>query len=186
MKAIATTIAIIVCVLTFAAWYLSPHLAVYRVLGAAQDHDIERLSTLLDQGSIKANIGVAIKGQIDRRVIESVRHLPLGELSLMAAERAIDAVLDELVSPNTVGNLLRGQKLSILSRTAPAIKADTIKPEVHWGYERDHDHFAISVRSRLNSDEGTRFVFFRYGWIGGWRIVAIEFSDVRDIISIIE
>ena len=187
MKSIATAI-IVVCVLTLAAWYLSPYFAVYRVMAAAQDQDMELLASQLDLESIKSNVGVALRDKIDSRVIETIRQSPLGDLPLIAANCATDALLDEIVSPNTVAYLLRGQKLTIFPRKTQTIKAVTTRPEVHWEYERDHDHFVMIVRSRLNSASeegtGTRFVFFRYGWIGGWRIVAIKLSDVRDIISI--
>ena len=185
MKFVATAIAIFT--LTIATWFSSPYLAVYQVVGAAQDGDSKRLSDYIDLLSVKANIGATLKGQIDQGIIEAIRKSsPLGTLSLMAAERAIDTVIEKIVNPNMVGKLLRGQKLAVLTRTEPTIKSETTKPKVTWEYERDYDHFVMNVQSRVDPEARTRFVFFRNGWIGEWRIVAVEFTNIKDIVALLE
>ena len=163
----------------------SPYFAAHRALDAAESADLDQLARYTDMQSVRANLKRDLTHRVGPRLIGAITQLPFGDIGVVVLDRAIDAVLDDLVTQRAIAKLLQGrQPHHVFNQASPTSRPAKLRPEVAWEYGEDRDHFWLAVSSSLNSDKPVRFLFHRDGF-ATWRIIAIILPNPAILLSLV-
>ena len=169
MKRIVIALGIAVVLLGFAAYFVAgPYLTLYKLKSGVEARDAEAVAECVDFPALRQNLKDQLQAALAKR-IDSQQN-PLAALAANLAVTFADPVVDRLITPQGLAELMAGQKPPLASSepSTPAPPAKKPLEDASFGYE-SFDEFVVSVPS---AGGAIRFVLTRSGL--SWKLSRIE------------
>lgn len=114
-------IVLVVAVLAFGGyWYGSPYSAVNSIRLAVKNHDAENLNKFIDFPAVRESLKVQLTNEVNLKLDEKSSKNPLAALGQVFSASIVNSLVDQLVTPKGMVELLEGGK---------KLEAITDKPE---------------------------------------------------------
>lgn len=145
---------------------LSPYLALLALKNGVAERDAEKVSKYIDYPSLRESL----KGQIERAIRARVgADNPLAALAAGVALTVADGLVDRLVTPDGLAELMAGQKPALVSPTPqPSGTGRALLDGASYGYA-SFGKFVVDVPTQGGD---IRFVLTRSGI--GWKLSRID------------
>jgi hypothetical protein len=182
---------IVVALVLFAAWlFATPYLTLHSIKSAAEEKDIQSLSQYIDFPAFKESLKTNLKGKINRTLAKTHNDNPYANLLDAAgsqlAVRMIDPLLDAVVTPESVAELLQGNPPAADSGKEKGKGKEGIgdvlsfmpssqNVDVVAGY-KSFDSFVITLKEKGSGKEVMAFILKRQG-LSSWRVVGVKIPD---------
>lgn len=151
---------------------LGPYLTLLKLKNGVQERDAEKVSECVDYPALRQNL----KEQVERAIRARVgADNPLAALAAGVALTVADGLVDRLVSPEGLAELMAGQKPALISTTREpsAAPGRALLDGASYGYA-SFGKFVIDVPTQ---GENIRFVLTRSGM--GWKLSRIDIPTGR-------
>jgi hypothetical protein len=168
MKRIVIALGVALVLLGFAAYVVaSPYLTLYRLKSGVEARDAETVAKYVDFPALRQNLKDQLQAALSKRL--DPQQNPLAALAANLAVTFADPVVDRLITPEGLAELMAGQKPPLAS-SEPSPTSPAKKPleDATFGYE-SFDEFVVSVPS---AGGAIRFVLTRSGL--SWKLSGIE------------
>jgi hypothetical protein len=169
MKRFIIALGIAFVLLGFAAYVAAgPYLVLYKLRSGVEARDAEALAECVDFPALRQNLKDQLQVALSKR-IDSQQN-PLAAFAASLAVSVADPLVNRLISPEGLAELMAGQKPPLASSDPPSPATPAKKPleDATFGYE-SFDEFVVSVPS---SGGAIRFVLTRSGL--SWKLSRIE------------
>jgi len=151
---------------------LAPYLTLLKLKNGVEERDADKVSECIDYPALRQNL----KEQVERAIRARVgADNPLAALAAGVALTVADGLVDRLVSPEGLAELMAGQKPALVSTTPEpsAAPGRALLDGASYGYA-SFGKFVIDVPTR---GESIRFVLTRSGI--GWKLSRIDIPTAR-------
>lgn len=152
--------------IVFGIWFFgSQFYAAHDLRQAARDGDVARLEGRVDFPAFRDSLKSQIENRIETEAAE--RGGPLGSLGSKLAKAGTGVVVDTVVTPETVAQMIRtGQAAGLVIS-----RRESEREPVAWRFERGgFDTF------RLAAEEGSGALVFRRDGLG-WKLVGVDLDN---------
>jgi hypothetical protein len=158
----------------FGGWYYaSPSLALKGLRDAVTNNDVAGLESRIDFPALRA----AAKGQMKQKLSAEMKKPGAPDLGILGdglADKLLDKVVDGVVTPAGIAQMMKSQGKGAEDADAPAssLKADTKEPD--YQIERSGiSEFRVSNPKDKNSPV---LIFTRHGL--GWKLSNVDLSKL--------
>lgn len=165
----------VIILVALATWvFFTPHIAALNMRKAAEHRDADKLAAYVDFPALKENLKGQINAKFASDIANTQKNNPYAGLGMVLAAAFVSPMIDALVTPENLRQMMRGDKPSITdsgSKPEPVAgqSAEDIETRMYYS---GVDKFMISVRQKKSPEEIT-FVLNRDGLIS-WKLVAIR------------
>lgn len=106
MKRSAAALPVVALCLVAGAWITSPFFIVHQMIATAESGDNDRVFAYFDVAKVRENLRPSVSAQVQPDETE-INGSPAGGFELLAAPKLADALLDSILTPAHVGDLVR-------------------------------------------------------------------------------
>ena len=167
-KRIVIALGIAVVLIGSAAYVVvAPYLLLYKLKSGVETRDAEAVADCVDFPALRQNLKDQLQAALSKR-IDSQRN-PLAALAATLAVTFAEPVVERLITPEGLAELMAGQKPPLASSepSSPAFPPKKPLEDASYGYE-SFDEFVVSVPS---AGGAIRFVLTRSGL--SWKLSRI-------------
>lgn len=165
------------------AYAMSPVFAAHALIQAGKRGDAEALGRMVDfpafRASLKDELNQALAGEMRDQGGDAGE--VLAGLGMLLAPSLVSGAVDALVTPETVGQMVRsGQAPDPTGRQTPAkAQPEADGDDIHqaWGY-RNLDTFAVTLTRKDRPDRRLALVMSRRG-LFDWKLTGVDFQRDR-------
>ena len=171
-------IAAMVLVVGMAAAYLGPpYWTLYQIRSAATAGEGDRLATYVDFPAVRASIKSQLVLAMAKRMESKAKESAFATLGQAFAMRMVDGLVDAVVSPEGVANMIRSGNaprptLEVKPTPQAASTADRREPKVRRDYE-GLDTFHAAMVDRDSGEDMLTAVLSRQG-LFTWKLTAVR------------
>ncbi len=158
-------------------FYFTPHLTARAMKSAVDANQVEELSNYVDFRSLKENLKTTLNARAAAEIAGRVTDKnSVAIIGAALASALLNPLIDQLVTPNSLALIIKGEKPDLRLVTA---NADSSKPEVETilAYE-DIDKFVISIKKKGASGAPVDLILMRSG-VATWKLAALRFPKER-------
>lgn len=166
-----TKISITLLFVAFCTWfYFTPHLAVSEMKSAAKTRDAAKLSSYVNFPALKVSLKNSFNSKLALDVMKENDGNPFASGTALAA-LFINPMIDALITPESLANLMRGDNPQRAPKTeqAKSPNSDTV---TSMSYE-SFDRFVVTVKKVDTTEEPISLVFDRSGMFS-WKLSALR------------
>jgi len=137
-----------------------PFIVVHRLGTAIQNHDSEGLSDNIDFPSLRSNLKEQFSALMMKTLVtEPAKQNAFAALGTMLASKMVDTMVDSMITPSGLANLMAGKQTS---GGSDQVNAPTSHADPFEGSRYSFDSFSkFSIRKASNDGGEVRFVFTR-------------------------
>lgn len=139
---------------------------------AAEARDAAKLGDYVNFQALKESLKGSFNAKIASTVSKDMSDNPFGALGAVFASAMISPMIDALVTPESLGLMMKGDKPQP-GRGSDEAKSNDADVDLSMWYET-FDRFVVSARKKGKLDEPLKLVFLRDG-IFSWKLSAIRF-----------
>lgn len=171
-------LSLIAVLVLFGAWfYFTPHLTVHSIGLAVKAKDVEKLSNYVDFPALKENLKTSLKAELSEKMAGELQDNPYASLGITLVSAFINPMVDALVTPESLAQLMRGQ---LPNNNNNIEHYDTTSDESQLGpatetsmsYE-SFDRFVVTITKTRAGSKPIGFVLHRDG-IFSWKLAEIH------------
>ncbi len=174
MKKIIFLIIFITVLIIAGIFAAGPYVTIHKIKSGIVNHDAEQISAQVDFRELRKNIKEQFNAQVTKETEPYLKDNPFAALGLALASKLVDNIVDMVITPNSIANLMEGNK-ALQSRVKEGTKNDNNRnkePFKNARYKFESlSKFSASIRSE--NEEEMRFIFTRNGL--SWKLSNIQF-----------
>ncbi|WP_310489743.1 DUF2939 domain-containing protein [Chamaesiphon sp. VAR_69_metabat_338] len=161
--------------LSGAGAYYSPYLAVNSLQSAAEHRNPGALSQEINFPELRNNFKATIKAQAIEQIKEA-KTVQVSSANVDRVERTIDSLVDKLVTPEGIEQLLL-DKFPSTKIDLSNLDKDVAKSQITMGYE-SFDRFVVHIINKVDRTQDVSLILTRDGI--GWKLSKIDISKLGD------
>lgn len=148
--------------------FFTPHMAATSMKKAAEARDAEKLSTYVNFPSVKESLKSQLSAKLTADVAQKQNGNPFAAFGAAMAMAFINPVVDALITPEGLRQMMRGEKLQLGGGSGQTSTGDA---EVVMSYKGINE-FWITTQPK-NGNEPVTFILTRDG-ITSWKMTSIR------------
>jgi Protein of unknown function (DUF2939) len=153
--------------------YASPYIAVHQMRSAAAERDAVRLSGFVDFPALRESLKRGVHARLAGQVLnESGQPTPAGAMGAAVAAALLGPMVDSLITPDSVGRLLQGQRPGAALAGVSRDSAADEPLQTRMGYESPR-RFVVSVQQAGEGEEPVDLVLRREGLLH-WKLAELR------------
>lgn len=170
---------ILITLLVLFVTYLiaSPYITVYQMKRAAEQHDVQALSSYIEYPSVRQSLKDQLNGEVADKLGGDIKDNPFAALGSALAGVVVDKLVDAYVTPNAIEHLMAGEKPKSAGAAKEPVPVDADNQPVDkkkpWADAsmsyQSFNRFVVTVKTEGGAT--SRFVLHRVGL--GWKLSEI-------------
>ncbi len=182
-KKIAVVLVSLIILLGGAGFYGTPYLAYRNMRIAAENKDIETLSSYVDFPSLKKSVIANLNDEIARGLGGKGDGEPMDKLGAAIASAFINPMLDAFVTPEGLTMIVRGsipdrKGSKLFSENKPGDSSEKKSSRKDSGTEASMNYenfntFVVAFNQKGSAEDQIHLVFKRHGVVS-WKLSAIK------------
>lgn len=157
------------------AWiYTGPQRALRDIKIAAQAGDVEGVRERVDVPAVKESLKEQLQSLVQQKMQAELKDNPFGALGMMMAEKMVDGMVDQAVTPTHLVALMQGDRGAAFSRESePAKKTTEPAEDVEWEGSFDStDRYTLNVLNKETHKPAVALTMRREGL--SWKLTAVR------------
>jgi hypothetical protein len=140
---------------------------------AAENQDADALSEYVDFPALKESLKANFNAMMATEVSNNMSDNPFGAFGAALAASFINPMIDNLVSPESLSMMMKGEKPKLEKTNRENDKPDTDEnTETTMKYD-NFNSFIVTVKEKGSSEDPVKMIFKRHG-IVSWKLTALR------------
>lgn len=156
--------------------YTGPQRALRDIKVAAQAGDVEGVRERVDVPAVKESLKEQLKSVMQKKMETELKDNPFGALGMMMAERMVEGMVEQAVTPTHLVALVQGNRSAAFGKDAAPAAEETkgaTEEKVEWeGSFNSSDRYTLNVLDKETHKPAVTLTMRREGL--SWKLTAVQ------------